>query len=99
MCEMNSLLSGNLAVILSAESAVFGADAHLPRISVTRHHNRIAPECLHCFSRTQACYYNEVTSGVLPYIAGNLAGWSKSMEETALSCIAFLEKDNITTAL
>ncbi|KAG5834424.1 hypothetical protein ANANG_G00261360 [Anguilla anguilla] len=47
----------------------------------------------------KVCYYNEVTSGVLPYIAGNLAGWSKSMEETALSCIAFLEKDNITTAL
>ncbi|MGH0185583.1 UNVERIFIED_CONTAM: hypothetical protein FKN15_018557 [Acipenser sinensis] len=39
-------------------------------------------------------YYNQVTSGVLPYIAGNLAGWSKSMEETASSCIEFLE--NVT---
>ncbi|KAJ8261149.1 hypothetical protein COCON_G00168720 [Conger conger] len=44
-------------------------------------------------------YYNQVTSGVLPYIAGTLAGWSKSMEETALSCIAFLEKDSVKTAL
>ncbi|XP_036385112.1 acetyl-coenzyme A thioesterase [Megalops cyprinoides] len=44
-------------------------------------------------------YYNQVTSGVLPYVAGSLAGWSKSMEETALSCVAFLEKDVLKTAL
>ncbi|XP_043920175.1 acetyl-coenzyme A thioesterase isoform X2 [Protopterus annectens] len=36
-------------------------------------------------------YYNQVTSNILPYIAGNLTGWSKSMEETASSCIQFLE--------
>ncbi|XP_048875213.1 acetyl-coenzyme A thioesterase isoform X1 [Brienomyrus brachyistius] len=38
-------------------------------------------------------YYNQVTLGVLPYVAGNLAGWSRSMEDTASSCIAFLERD------
>ncbi|CAB1318745.1 unnamed protein product, partial [Coregonus sp. 'balchen'] len=43
------------------------------------------------------CYYNQVTSGVLPYVAGNLAGWSKSMEETASACITFLERDLITS--
>ncbi|XP_066568001.1 acetyl-coenzyme A thioesterase [Amia ocellicauda] len=42
-------------------------------------------------------YYNQVTSGVLPYIAGNLAGWSQSLEETAASCIAFLEKVSVKT--
>ncbi|XP_051540330.1 acetyl-coenzyme A thioesterase [Myxocyprinus asiaticus] len=42
-------------------------------------------------------YYNQVTSGVLPYVEGNLAGWSKSMEETAMSCISFLEQDLLTT--
>lgn len=41
----------------------------------------------------QVCYYNQVTSGVLPYVAGNLAGWSKSMEETASACTTFLERD------
>uniref|UniRef100_A0A674DN98 Acetyl-coenzyme A thioesterase-like n=1 Tax=Salmo trutta TaxID=8032 RepID=A0A674DN98_SALTR len=45
----------------------------------------------------KVCYYNQVTSGVLPYVAGNLAGWSKSMEETASACTTFLERDLITT--
>ncbi|XP_014349609.1 acetyl-coenzyme A thioesterase [Latimeria chalumnae] len=36
-------------------------------------------------------YYNQVTSGTLPYIAGDLAGWSKSVQETATSCVRFLE--------
>ncbi|XP_069043605.1 acetyl-coenzyme A thioesterase isoform X3 [Lepisosteus oculatus] len=42
-------------------------------------------------SSCKVSYFNQVTSGVLPYIAGNLAGWSKSLEETASSCIEFLE--------
>ncbi|KAL1266232.1 hypothetical protein QQF64_001907 [Cirrhinus molitorella] len=42
-------------------------------------------------------YYNQVTSGVLPYVEGSLAGWSKSMEETAMSCMSFLEQDLLTT--
>ncbi|KAK6305108.1 hypothetical protein J4Q44_G00238880 [Coregonus suidteri] len=45
----------------------------------------------------RVCYYNQVTSGVLPYVAGNLAGWSKSMEETASACTTFLERDLITS--
>ncbi|KAM9517910.1 acetyl-coenzyme A thioesterase-like isoform 1-T1 [Salvelinus alpinus] len=45
----------------------------------------------------KVCYYNQVTSGVLPYVAGNLAGWSKSMEETASACTTFLERDLITS--
>ncbi|KAI7793529.1 putative acyl-coenzyme A thioesterase 12 [Triplophysa rosa] len=48
-------------------------------------------------STCKASYYNQVTSGVLPYIEGNLAGWSKSMEDTAMSCISFLEQDLLTT--
>lgn len=45
----------------------------------------------------QVTYYNQVTSGVLPYIEGSLEGWSKSMEETGMSCISFLEQDLLTT--
>ncbi|MBN3317601.1 ACO12 thioesterase, partial [Atractosteus spatula] len=44
-------------------------------------------------SSCKVSYFNQVTSGVLPYIAGNLAGWSKSLEETASSCIEFLENN------
>nr|XP_008990126.1 acetyl-coenzyme A thioesterase isoform X3 [Callithrix jacchus] len=36
-------------------------------------------------------YFNHVSAGILPYFAGNLGGWSKSIEETAASCIRFLE--------
>ncbi|XP_030623992.1 acetyl-coenzyme A thioesterase, partial [Chanos chanos] len=46
----------------------------------------------------EVCYYTQVTSGVLPYVAGNLAGLSRSMEDTASSCIAFLEQHLLTTA-
>uniref|UniRef100_A0A8C2B948 Acyl-CoA thioesterase 12 n=1 Tax=Cyprinus carpio TaxID=7962 RepID=A0A8C2B948_CYPCA len=49
------------------------------------------------YSTCKVSYYNQVTSGVLPYVEGNIAGWSKSMEETALSCITFLEQDLLTT--
>uniref|UniRef100_A0A673M4M6 Acyl-CoA thioesterase 12 n=1 Tax=Sinocyclocheilus rhinocerous TaxID=307959 RepID=A0A673M4M6_9TELE len=38
------------------------------------------------YSTCKVSYYNQVTSGVLPYVEGNIAGWSKSMEETAMSC-------------
>ncbi|XP_077099653.1 acetyl-coenzyme A thioesterase isoform X2 [Siphateles boraxobius] len=49
------------------------------------------------FLTCKVSYYNQVTSGVLPYVEGNLAGWSKSMEETAMSCISFLERDVLNT--
>uniref|UniRef100_A0A8C1DDD3 Acyl-CoA thioesterase 12 n=1 Tax=Cyprinus carpio carpio TaxID=630221 RepID=A0A8C1DDD3_CYPCA len=49
------------------------------------------------YSTCKVSYYNQVTSGVLPYVEGNIAGWSKSMEETAMSCITFLEQDLLTT--
>ncbi|XP_076140668.1 acetyl-coenzyme A thioesterase [Alosa pseudoharengus] len=49
-------------------------------------------------STSKVSYYNQVSSGVLPFVEGNLAGWSKSMEETARSCITFLELDTISTA-
>ncbi|ROL54100.1 Acyl-coenzyme A thioesterase 12 [Anabarilius grahami] len=49
------------------------------------------------YSTCKVSYYNQVTSGVLPYVEGNIAGWSKSMEETAMSCISFLERDVLTT--
>ncbi|XP_062340119.1 acetyl-coenzyme A thioesterase [Osmerus eperlanus] len=47
----------------------------------------------------RVCYYSQVTSSMLPYVAGDLAGWSKSMEETAHACIGFLERDVFTTIL
>ncbi|NXA22005.1 ACO12 thioesterase, partial [Ibidorhyncha struthersii] len=39
----------------------------------------------------KVCYFNQVTSGVMPYLAANLTGSSKSIEDTALECIKFLE--------
>ncbi|XP_006889951.1 PREDICTED: acyl-coenzyme A thioesterase 12 [Elephantulus edwardii] len=36
-------------------------------------------------------YFNQISSSILPYFAGNIGGWSKSIEETAASCIRFLE--------
>ncbi|XP_032012820.1 acetyl-coenzyme A thioesterase [Hylobates moloch] len=36
-------------------------------------------------------YFNHMSASILPYFAGNLGGWSKSIEETAASCIQFLE--------
>ncbi|NXK87582.1 ACO12 thioesterase, partial [Formicarius rufipectus] len=42
-------------------------------------------------SSCTVCYFNQVTSGVMPYLAANLAGSSKSIEDTALECIKFLE--------
>nr|XP_006124428.1 acyl-coenzyme A thioesterase 12 [Pelodiscus sinensis] len=39
-------------------------------------------------------YFNQVTAGVLPYLAANLTGSSKSIEDTAFSCIKFLEKED-----
>ncbi|KAJ8339568.1 hypothetical protein SKAU_G00363540 [Synaphobranchus kaupii] len=71
-----------------------------PQLEYIRGEAQCAGFLIHGNSHTscKVSYYNQVTSGVLPYVAGNIAGWSKSMEETALSCIAFLE-DNIKTAL
>ncbi|XP_068941137.1 acetyl-coenzyme A thioesterase [Petaurus breviceps papuanus] len=37
-------------------------------------------------------YLNQISSGILPYFAGDIGGWSKSIEETAASCIQFIEK-------
>ncbi|NWY02697.1 ACO12 thioesterase, partial [Nothoprocta ornata] len=37
------------------------------------------------------CYFNQVTSGVLPHLAANLTGASKSIEDTAVACVKFLE--------
>ncbi|XP_054434524.1 acetyl-coenzyme A thioesterase isoform X1 [Pteronotus mesoamericanus] len=36
-------------------------------------------------------YFNQLSASILPYFAGNLGGWSKSIEETAVSCIRFIE--------
>ncbi|XP_069848912.1 acetyl-coenzyme A thioesterase-like [Dipodomys merriami] len=37
-------------------------------------------------------YVSQMSASILPYFAGNLGGWSNSIEETAASCIRFLEK-------
>ncbi|KFZ69263.1 Acyl-coenzyme A thioesterase 12, partial [Podiceps cristatus] len=42
-------------------------------------------------SSCMVCYFNQVTSGVTAYLAANLTGSSKSIEDTALQCIKFLE--------
>ncbi|XP_004586361.2 acetyl-coenzyme A thioesterase [Ochotona princeps] len=36
-------------------------------------------------------YFNQISASILPYFAGNLGGWSKSIEEAAASCIKFIE--------
>ncbi|XP_062944202.1 acetyl-coenzyme A thioesterase [Cynocephalus volans] len=36
-------------------------------------------------------YFNQISASILPFFAGNLGGWSKSIEETAASCIRFIE--------
>ncbi|XP_006870669.1 PREDICTED: acyl-coenzyme A thioesterase 12 [Chrysochloris asiatica] len=36
-------------------------------------------------------YFNQISSSILPYFAGDIGGWSKSIEETAASCIQFIE--------
>ncbi|XP_068837444.1 acetyl-coenzyme A thioesterase [Capricornis sumatraensis] len=36
-------------------------------------------------------YFNQISASILPYFAGNLGGWSKSIEDTAASCIQFIE--------
>ncbi|XP_057277370.1 acetyl-coenzyme A thioesterase isoform X2 [Pezoporus wallicus] len=45
-------------------------------------------------SSCTVCYFNQVTSGVMPYFAANLTGSSKSIEDTALECMKFLEMNN-----
>ncbi|XP_070427571.1 acetyl-coenzyme A thioesterase isoform X2 [Equus przewalskii] len=36
-------------------------------------------------------YFNQISASISSYFAGNLGGWSTSIEETAASCIRFLE--------
>ncbi|XP_029412088.1 acetyl-coenzyme A thioesterase isoform X2 [Nannospalax galili] len=36
-------------------------------------------------------YLNQMSASILPYFAGNIGGWSKSIEEAAASCIKFIE--------
>lgn len=36
-------------------------------------------------------YLNQMSDSILPYFAGNIGGWSKSIEEAAASCIKFIE--------
>ncbi|KAM8984357.1 acetyl-coenzyme A thioesterase isoform 2-T2 [Ara ararauna] len=45
-------------------------------------------------SSCTVCYFNQVTSGVVPYFAANLTGSSKSIEDTTLECKKFLEMNN-----
>lgn len=48
----------------------------------------------HVYLFKQVSYFNQVTSGVLPYFAANLTGSSKSIEDTASECIRFLESES-----
>ncbi|XP_038177520.1 LOW QUALITY PROTEIN: acetyl-coenzyme A thioesterase [Arvicola amphibius] len=36
-------------------------------------------------------YLNQMSDSILPYFAGNIGGWSKSIEEAAAACIKFIE--------
>ncbi|KAM8792923.1 acetyl-coenzyme A thioesterase [Eudromia elegans] len=42
-------------------------------------------------SSCTVCYFNQVTSGILAHLAANLTGSSKSIEDTAVACMKFLE--------
>ncbi|KAM4808583.1 acetyl-coenzyme A thioesterase [Rhinophrynus dorsalis] len=45
----------------------------------------------------QVSYLNQLNSGIMPYVEENLTGWSNSIEETAASCIKFLETAKVYT--
>ncbi|NXK54188.1 ACO12 thioesterase, partial [Chauna torquata] len=45
----------------------------------------------HSNSSCLVCYFNQMTSGVTPYLAASFTGLSDSIEDTALECIKFLE--------
>ncbi|NXY25166.1 ACO12 thioesterase, partial [Atrichornis clamosus] len=64
-----------------------------PRPEFCRSEIRCAGFQIHSNSSSSCtvCYFNQVTSGVMPYLAANLTGSSKSIEDTALECIKFLE--------
>ncbi|XP_075693846.1 acetyl-coenzyme A thioesterase [Rhinoderma darwinii] len=47
----------------------------------------------------QVTYVNQLTSGIMPYIEENLTGWSNSIQETASTCIRFLETAMVCTTL
>ncbi|NXC26407.1 ACO12 thioesterase, partial [Campylorhamphus procurvoides] len=47
-------------------------------------HRRTSSSCT-------VCYFNQAAPGVMPYLAANLTGSSKSIEDTAVGCIKFLE--------
>uniref|UniRef100_A0A5F8HAQ5 Acyl-CoA thioesterase 12 n=1 Tax=Monodelphis domestica TaxID=13616 RepID=A0A5F8HAQ5_MONDO len=40
-------------------------------------------------------YLNQISSSILPYFAGNIGGWSRTIEEAAASCIQFIEEATI----
>ncbi|XP_051028357.1 acetyl-coenzyme A thioesterase [Acomys russatus] len=42
-------------------------------------------------SSCTVAYLNQMSDSVLPFFAGNIGGWSKSIEEAAASCIKFVE--------
>ncbi|NP_570103.1 acetyl-coenzyme A thioesterase [Rattus norvegicus] len=42
-------------------------------------------------SSCTVAYLNQMSDSILPYFAGNIGGWSKSIEEAAASCIKFIE--------
>ncbi|NXD13049.1 ACO12 thioesterase, partial [Nothocercus nigrocapillus] len=42
-------------------------------------------------SSCTVCYFNQVTSAILAHLAANLTGSSKSIEDTAVACMKFLE--------
>ncbi|XP_041519430.1 acetyl-coenzyme A thioesterase isoform X1 [Microtus oregoni] len=42
-------------------------------------------------SSCTVAYLNRISDSILPYFAGNIGGWSKSIEEAAAACIKFIE--------
>ncbi|XP_074063835.1 acetyl-coenzyme A thioesterase isoform X2 [Macrotis lagotis] len=46
-------------------------------------------------SSCKVSYLNQISSSILPYFAGNIGGWSRSIEEAAASCIQFIEEATI----
>uniref|UniRef100_A0A8C9F4R4 Acyl-CoA thioesterase 12 n=1 Tax=Pavo cristatus TaxID=9049 RepID=A0A8C9F4R4_PAVCR len=44
-----------------------------------------------CSSSCRVYYFNQMTSGLMPYLAANLTGSLNSIEDTALECVKFLE--------
>ncbi|XP_076995368.1 acetyl-coenzyme A thioesterase isoform X2 [Tamandua tetradactyla] len=95
----------DLVVLVSQRKPLKDGNTYTVAVKSVVHH--LIPPCPHYIRSEITCagflinpidsssctvsYFNQISSSILPYFAGNIGGWSKSIEETAASCIQFIE--------